>query len=293
MTCGGHGGDDGIGYLAAMTASASLTAPVGAQIRHWRARRRLSQLELALEADVSTRHLSCLETGRAAPSREMILRLARPLDVPLRERNRPAHCRRLRADVRRRPLDDPALAAARARRRPGAARPRAVPGARRRPALERRHAEPRRGAAARRRRAGAARGAGQRAASEPAPARAWRRASSTSASGAPTCSRGCASRSTASDDDALRALAEELAAYPAPGDAAHADAAERRAGARGPARSSTRALGGSRSSARRRCSARRSTSRSRSWRSNRSSRPTRRPPPRCAPRPRRRDGDAG
>ena len=71
-----------------MTAPASLTAPVGAQIRHWRARRRLSQLELALEADVSTRHLSCLETGRAAPSREMILRLANRLDMPLRERNR-------------------------------------------------------------------------------------------------------------------------------------------------------------------------------------------------------------
>jgi transcriptional regulator with XRE-family HTH domain len=65
-----------------------LPAPVGAQIRQWRTRRRLSQLELALAADVSTRHLSYLENGRSAPSREMILRLARRLDVPLRERNR-------------------------------------------------------------------------------------------------------------------------------------------------------------------------------------------------------------
>ena len=96
-----------------MTAPASLTAPVGAQIRHWRARRRLSQLELALEADVSTRHLSCLETGRAAPSREMILRLAHRLDVPLRERNRLLIAAGFAPMYPARPLADPALAAAR------------------------------------------------------------------------------------------------------------------------------------------------------------------------------------
>ena len=96
-----------------MTAPASLTAPVGAQIRHWRARRRLSQLELALEADVSTRHLSCLETGRAAPSREMILRLANRLDVPLRERNRLLTAAGFAPMYPARPLADPALAAAR------------------------------------------------------------------------------------------------------------------------------------------------------------------------------------
>ncbi|WHM41016.1 helix-turn-helix transcriptional regulator [Streptomyces sp. BPTC-684] len=60
---------------------------VGALLREWRQRRRLSQLELALLADTSARHLSCVETGRARPSRTMVLRLAAALDVPLRERN--------------------------------------------------------------------------------------------------------------------------------------------------------------------------------------------------------------
>jgi len=58
-----------------------------ALLRHWRMRRGYSQLDFALLADVSARHLSFLETGRAEPSREMILRLAAALDVPLRERN--------------------------------------------------------------------------------------------------------------------------------------------------------------------------------------------------------------
>jgi transcriptional regulator with XRE-family HTH domain len=62
--------------------------PVGTLLRDWRQRRRWSQLELAGIAAVSPRHLSCLETGRAEPSREMVLRLADRLDVPLRERNR-------------------------------------------------------------------------------------------------------------------------------------------------------------------------------------------------------------
>jgi transcriptional regulator with XRE-family HTH domain len=64
------------------------TAPtVGELLRGWRERRRLSQLELAATADVSSRHLSFLETGRSLPSREMIERLSEQLDVPLRERN--------------------------------------------------------------------------------------------------------------------------------------------------------------------------------------------------------------
>jgi transcriptional regulator with XRE-family HTH domain len=61
--------------------------PVGQLLREWRQRRRMSQLELALEAAVSTRHLSFLETGRSKPSREMVLHLADQLEVPLRERN--------------------------------------------------------------------------------------------------------------------------------------------------------------------------------------------------------------
>jgi len=59
----------------------------GVLLRHWRSVRRVSQLDLALDAEISTRHLSCLETGRAQPSREMVLRLAEALEVPLRERN--------------------------------------------------------------------------------------------------------------------------------------------------------------------------------------------------------------
>ena len=61
--------------------------PVGELLRQWRQRRRLSQLELANQAEISTRHLSFVETGRSAPSREMVLRLAERLEVPLRERN--------------------------------------------------------------------------------------------------------------------------------------------------------------------------------------------------------------
>ncbi|MEU5977765.1 helix-turn-helix transcriptional regulator [Streptomyces sp. NPDC047315] len=60
---------------------------VGVLLRDWRRRKKLSQLDLALLADTSTRHLSCVETGRARPSRSMVLRLAEHLDVPLRDRN--------------------------------------------------------------------------------------------------------------------------------------------------------------------------------------------------------------
>jgi transcriptional regulator with XRE-family HTH domain len=61
--------------------------PVGKLLRSWRERRMLTQLELALRAEVSARHLSFVETGRSRPTSEMILRLAQQLDVPLRERN--------------------------------------------------------------------------------------------------------------------------------------------------------------------------------------------------------------
>src|SRR5512142_1391336 len=87
--------------------------PFGAHLRHWRQRRRLSQLDLAQEAEVSTRHLSCVETGRAAPSREMVLRLAERLGVPLRERNALLVAAGFAPMYRQRTLDDPALAAAR------------------------------------------------------------------------------------------------------------------------------------------------------------------------------------
>ena len=68
-------------------AVATAPTPVGELLRSWRRRRNLSQLELALGAEVSSRHVSFLETGRARPSREMVIRLAEELAVPLRERN--------------------------------------------------------------------------------------------------------------------------------------------------------------------------------------------------------------
>jgi transcriptional regulator with XRE-family HTH domain len=70
-----------------MTSTVS-RSPVGELLRQWRERRRISQLDLSIEADISTRHLSFVETGRSQPSRDMVLRLADSLDVPLRERNR-------------------------------------------------------------------------------------------------------------------------------------------------------------------------------------------------------------
>ncbi len=87
--------------------------PFGLHLRHWRQRRRLSQLDLASDADISTRHLSYVETGRAAPSREMVLRLAERLQVPLRERNALLVAAGYAPMYRQRDLDDPALAAAR------------------------------------------------------------------------------------------------------------------------------------------------------------------------------------
>lgn len=92
--------------------SASSSA-VGDHLRDWRQRRRMSQLDLACEAEISTRHLSFMETGRAQPSREMVLRLAERLEVPLRERNVLLIAAGFAPVFPQRPLDDPALAGAR------------------------------------------------------------------------------------------------------------------------------------------------------------------------------------
>jgi len=89
------------------------TQPVGDLLRAWRERRRLSQLALALDADVSARHLSFLETGRARPSRDMLLRLMERLDVPLRERNRLLLAAGYAPAFPERGLNDPALQPAR------------------------------------------------------------------------------------------------------------------------------------------------------------------------------------
>ncbi|WP_310539462.1 helix-turn-helix transcriptional regulator [Phenylobacterium sp.] len=93
-----------------MTRTASA---VGDHLRDWRQRRRMSQLDLALEAEISTRHLSFVETGRAQPSRDMLLRLADQLEIPLRERNVMLVAAGFAPVFPQRSLDDPALAAAR------------------------------------------------------------------------------------------------------------------------------------------------------------------------------------
>lgn len=92
----------------------SSSLPVGELLRGWRQRPRLSQLDLAGEAAVSTRHLSYVETGRSLPSREMLLRLAERLEVPLRERNRLLLAAGYAPRYAEHMLDEPALEAARA-----------------------------------------------------------------------------------------------------------------------------------------------------------------------------------
>jgi transcriptional regulator with XRE-family HTH domain len=87
--------------------------PVGEQLRAWRGRRRLSQLDLALDAEISARHLSFLETGRSRPSRGMLLRLAERLRIPACDRNRLLVAAGFAPALPERTLDDPALAAAR------------------------------------------------------------------------------------------------------------------------------------------------------------------------------------
>lgn len=96
-----------------MKSTASAPPNAGTLLRTWRQRRRMSQLELALEADVSQRHLSFVESGRSAPSREMILHLAERLAIPLRERNILLVAAGFAPIYQERNLHDPALAAQR------------------------------------------------------------------------------------------------------------------------------------------------------------------------------------
>ena len=92
---------------------ATTPIPVSELLRVWRQRRRMSQLDLALDAEVSTRHVSFLETGRAQPSREMLLRLAERMQVPLRDRNLLLTAAGYAPVYPERTLDDPSLRAAR------------------------------------------------------------------------------------------------------------------------------------------------------------------------------------
>jgi transcriptional regulator with XRE-family HTH domain len=88
--------------------------PVGSLLREWRQRRRLSQLDFSMEAEISSKHLSFIETGRSQPSREMLLHLAELLEVPLREQNAMLMAAGFAPKFSERPLGDPALQSARA-----------------------------------------------------------------------------------------------------------------------------------------------------------------------------------
>jgi transcriptional regulator with XRE-family HTH domain len=98
---------------AIVLSMATAVRPVGDLFREWRQRRRMSQMDLALDAEISTRHLSFLETGRSHPSRDMVLRLAEQLEVPLRERNALLLAAGFAPAFQERSLQDPALAGAR------------------------------------------------------------------------------------------------------------------------------------------------------------------------------------
>src|SRR6201999_43728 len=103
----------GMNIHAATKAERARPVHIGDHLREWRQRRHLSPLDLAGDAEISARHLSFVETGRAAPSREMVLRLAERLDVPLRERNVLLIAAGFAPAFPQRALNDPALTSAR------------------------------------------------------------------------------------------------------------------------------------------------------------------------------------
>src|SRR5947209_4488306 len=100
--------------MAIAPAERAKPAHIGEHLREWRQRRHLSQLDLAGDAEISARHLSLVETGRAAPSSDMVLKLAERLAVPLRERNVLLVAAGFAPAFPQRSLDDPALKSARA-----------------------------------------------------------------------------------------------------------------------------------------------------------------------------------
>lgn len=98
--------------MSATASALSSSRPIGDLLREWRRHRRLSQLDLASGAEISTRHLSFMESGRAQPSRDMILRLCEYLDIPLRERNQLLVAAGFAPVYRERAFDDPAMSSA-------------------------------------------------------------------------------------------------------------------------------------------------------------------------------------
>ena len=200
-----------------MTELAAPDVRVGPLLRYWRRRRRLSQLDLALEAGVSARHLSFVETGRSRPSAEMVLHLAGQLDVPLRERNALLLAAGYAPAYAERPLDAPGDGR-RCARRSTACSPATSRTRRWSSTASGSSSRPTAGSACccdgvRR---GPARAAGQRRCASGCTPRAWRPGSPTSASGARTCSSASGARRALTGDPALRTLLDEVAAYPGP-----------------------------------------------------------------------------
>ena len=97
----------------ALQATSESSQSIGQHLRVWRQRRRLSQLDFALDAEISQKHLSFIESGRSVPSRAMVLRLAETLEVPLRDRNRMLLAAGYAPVFTEKPLDDPQMRAAR------------------------------------------------------------------------------------------------------------------------------------------------------------------------------------
>ncbi len=139
---------------------------VGDRLREWRQRRHLSQLDLACDAEISPRHLSFVETGRSAPSRDMVLKLAERLDVPLARAQRVADGRRLRTGVSAAPARRSRAETGAGGDRSGARSARAQSGAGSRSPLESGGLEPHGRAVARGHRDGDAGAAAQRAAAQ-------------------------------------------------------------------------------------------------------------------------------
>jgi transcriptional regulator with XRE-family HTH domain len=106
----GNGNGLFVRYLSGMITQAPA---IGGLLREWRQRRRMSQLDVAMDAEISARHLSFIETGRSQPSRDMVLRLSERLEVPLRERNVLLVAAGFAPVFQEKALDDPSLALAR------------------------------------------------------------------------------------------------------------------------------------------------------------------------------------
>lgn len=114
MTCEVSDTPPAAGYRRDMSVASSPAPTVGELLRDWRRRRRLSQLDVSLEAAVSARHLSFVETGRSRPGRDLLLHLAEFLDIPLRERNALLLAGGYAPAFRDTALDDAAMAPVRA-----------------------------------------------------------------------------------------------------------------------------------------------------------------------------------